>query len=140
MITITLNPELGKLVLKFPYRPQLIEKIKEFEDRQFNPATKAWEVGFNSSSLPGIIESLAKYTSASVDTLNKIEGECKQYLAKHHAAINANLPVFNTLIKPTLMQIGELIIKAYIAGTITQQQQGQMLEIINHLSLKDFIR
>ena len=39
-----------------------------------------------------------------------------------------------------LSKMGELIAEAYIAGRITQQEQGGMIEIINHLSLEGFVK
>lgn len=40
----------------------------------------------------------------------------------------------------TLQKMGELIIQAYLDGKINQQEQSDMIDIINHISLKDFVK
>lgn len=43
-------------------------------------------------------------------------------------------------IEQTLKKLGNLIIRDYVDGRIDQQDQTDMLALVNHLSLKDFVK
>lgn len=134
---IDLDPISGKLVLQFGYRRELVEAIKSLPDRRYNPENKSWSVGFDESSLGELLAILAG-NNWPQDVLNKAEADCKEYLGQHPVQ-QLSEREFLVKIKPPLILMGELVVSAYLDGKITQLQQSEMLNIINHLSLKDFI-
>lgn len=135
---IELDPITGKLVLGFGYKKELVEAIKELADRKYSPEDKTWTVGFDESNLGEILAMLAG-NNWPMDMLNTVEAECKQYLGQHQAE-QMSEGEFIKAIKPPIMRLGELVVKAYLDGLITQAEQAQMITILNHISLKDFIK
>lgn len=136
-MTIELDATTGKLRLAFGYKKELVAAIKELSDRQYNPNTHEWTIGFDESNLGEILAILAG-NNWPMDKLNSVEVECKAYLGQHQAE-QMSEGEFTKAIKPPLMKIGELILQAYTDGKITQAEQVTMISIINHISLKDFI-
>lgn len=138
---ISLDKSKGKLVLAFSYKKELVEAIKELPDRQYNPNTKEWTVGFDNSNLQTILAMLAG-NNWPPEMLTQVETDAKLYLneQKDNAPDTITEKEFTQNIKPPIVKIGELVLAAYLEGKITQAEQNQMLEIINHLSIKDFIR
>src|ERR1700745_4044595 len=130
----------GKLKLSFPYQKDLIDEIKNLPDRKYNPTDHSWLVGFSNYSLTSIIDLLAKYNWPA-DVLNSIEAECKTYLSSLPSGIT-NTPTkeeFETKIKPPIMLMAELVLAAYMRDEISNADQIEMINILTHLSLKDFI-
>lgn len=128
----------GKLRLQFGYRRELVEAIKELPDRQYNPNEKTWLVGFDESNLQSILAMLAG-NNWPADILNAAEAEAKEYLTKNPSATTLTENEFTQVVKPTLIMLGEIVLDAYVAGKINQKEQIEMLNLINHISLRDFI-
>jgi hypothetical protein len=126
----------GKLKLEFAYRKEMVEAIKELPERRYNPESKSWTIGFDESNLGSILAMLAG-NRWPTELLDKIETEAKEYLKTHQPEGDAD--EFETKIKPPLMKMADLVLEAYMEGKISNIEQVEMLALINHLSLKDFI-
>lgn len=139
-MTLSFDQLTGKLKLGFAYRAQLVNSIKELADRSYNPETKQWLVGFaNDKQLREIMAMLAGNYWPN-DQLYAAESAAQAYLASIPTPTPSDpsddLP---EAIKTPLIRIGDLILAAYLAGSIDQTEQVTLLSLINHLSLKDFI-
>lgn len=134
---IEVDQNTGKFKLAFGYKKELVEAIKGLPDRRYNPNTKEWTVGFDESNLGEIMAILAGNNWPN-EMLNQAEKEAKEYLAKNPAeSLTSN--EFEALVKPMLQLLGEIVIDAYKADKINQKEQAELIDIINHISLKDFI-
>lgn len=134
---IEFDPTIAKLKLAFGYKKELVDAIKELPDRQYNPNDKTWAIGFDSSNLGAILAMLAG-NNWPQDQLDKAETACKEYLATFGAETSEF--EFSEAIKPPIIRLGELVVDAYVRGDITQAEQIGMLNILNHISIKDFIK
>lgn len=135
---IELDPKSGKLRLEFAYRKEMVEAIKSLPDRHYNPNDKSWTVGFDKAGLKEILGLLAG-NNWPADLLDTVEQQATEFLKSQPEKVGLTADQFTEKVKPVLMRMGELIVVAYVEGKIDQAEQGKMLDIINHLSLKDFI-
>lgn len=136
---ITLDETSGRLNLSFGYNKDLVNAIKDLPIRSFDPDTKSWWIGFDESNLSDIIDLLARFNWPP-DLLNDTEKQAKAYLASIPSPNRMPRIQYEESVKPYLIQIGELIVSAYMDNRIDQAEQSAMLDIINHISLKDFVR
>ena len=139
-MTIKLDPISGRLLLTFQYSKPMVDAIKDLPDRVYDPTMRQWSVGYTNDTLKGIFDVLAHWF-VLVDTsyLNSLEAQCRALLVteKNSESLSVNLP---PAIRSPLMLAGVLIVEAYTSGRITQNEQSAILEIFNHLSIKDFVR
>jgi hypothetical protein len=129
---ITLDPHLARLNLQFNYNQRLIEAIKAMPDRSYDPASRTWSVGFDESNLEAILAMLSGFGWPQ-EAINEARREATEFLAKLPSAVN---PSSSQSIE---QRLGQLIVDAYIDGKISQEEQGQMIELLNNFSLTGFV-
>ena len=134
---IELDQISGKLKLQFYYKKELVDAIKSLPDRMYNPEDKTWSIQVSDEKALNELLAILAGNNWPQATLNAIEVEYKSYLALHPPQMTES--GFQTKIKPPLQLMGALVIEAYLANRITDIEQKQILDILNHLSLKDFI-
>ncbi len=130
-MTIELDKTKGKLKLIFAYRKELVEAVKSLPDRAYNPNDKSWSVGFDETNLSEILALLAGCGWES-RRLDEVEVQARAYLQQNVGKVAD--------FRSPIIKLGELVIAAYIRGDITQGDQILMLSLLNHLSLKDFVK
>lgn len=122
-------------MLQFSYSKSLVDAVKSLPVRTYNPETNEWLVGFDRGILPQII-ALLRSNTWDPTQLDAIEAECIAYLDSKPQ----DEPVFDVIIKPTITQLASLVESCYLDGKINQQQQMEMIHLLNHLTIKDFIK
>ena len=134
----------GKMILQFGYSKSLVEAIKELPDRRYNPEEKTWTVGYDQSNLGEIFAILAG-NNWPQELLNPAEAKAREYL-KARPAPELGAPVaevtqseFDDELHPLLHLMSELANEAYLAGRIDNTKSVKIIEMCNHLVLRDFI-
>lgn len=140
---ILLDPITGNISFQFHYNKDLVQAIKSLPERRYDPETKVWSFPANKHSISEFI-SILKAFNCDPALISQTETECNNYLAEHSSeeildSSNTNQE-FETKIKPTIMRLGELVLACYLEGKISNNEQVKMIDLINHISLKDFIK
>jgi hypothetical protein len=136
-MVIEFDPTTAKLRLAFAYRKDLVDLIKSFAVRQYNPITHGWLVGFDSSNVEQLFGLLSRFPFPQ-DMFEKAKIDALGYLAAQTTTPSAQ--ALNEQVQPILIKLGQLVVTAYENDLVSNADQVAMLELINHLSLKDFIK
>ena len=135
----------GKMILQFPYNKELVEAVKGLPDRRYNPEEKTWTIGYDAQTLNEILALLAG-NRWPADILNAAETKAKEYLSKRPipdptapATSEVTQSEFDDELHPLLLLMADLANEAYMAGRIDNAQSVKIIEMCNHLVLRDFI-
>lgn len=113
--------------LQFRYDPKVIDFVRNLPNRVWDKETKIWSIPYEDGlkALPDLIR-----WGFAIDPAITEARDSQKLTAEAEYESQ----------KPIIMELGDLVLKSHEMGLIDQATQGRMLDLINHISLKDFIR